>query len=161
MTFGGRLGSPRSRLANIAPAHLEATADQWTETARALTWQEVARMPTFIESARPNTWGTPMTTLVKRAGETRLYTMDLSQLPEIAGGDTVSSVGTVGVSVVGPVGASADLTISSKAVASGNKGAQFKIAGGTDGATYLISVTVTTTAGYTLVGIGYLYVDDR
>ena len=87
--------------------------------------------------------------------------MDLSQLPEMTGGDTVSSVGTVAVSVVGNVGASADLTISNKAVASGNKGAQFKIASGTDGAQYLISVTVTTTAGYTLIGIGYLYIDDR
>ena len=87
-----------------------------------------------------------MTVLVKRAGETRLYTMDLSQLPEMTGGDTVSSVGTVAVSDIGNVGASADLTISNKAVASGNKGAQFKIAGGTDDAhLFAFRVTVTFT----------------
>ncbi len=161
MAIGGRLGSPNSRPANLALAHLEAARDAWAEWARAIVWQEGERMLSWQETARPIIWSNPMTILTKRAGETRLYTMDLSQLPEITGGDTVSSVGTVAVSVVGPLGASADLTISNKAVASGNKGAQFKIAGGTDSATYLISVTVTTAAGFTLIGIGYLYVDDR
>jgi hypothetical protein len=52
-----------------------------------------------------------------------------------------------------------DLTISSTAI-SGSK-VNAKIAGGVDGATYQIEFTAVTTNGYTLCGIGYLFVDDR
>ena len=102
-----------------------------------------------------------MTVLVKRAAEVRLYVMDLSQLPEILGGDTVSSVTSITCVAASVPGSTTDLTLTSKAVTSGNNGAQCKIAGGHDGITYILNFTVATTAGYTLTGIGYLYVDDR
>jgi len=102
-----------------------------------------------------------MTALVKRAAETRLYTMDLSLLSEIVGGDTVASVTSVSQFIAASGLVSTDLTITSIAVAAGNKGVQCKIAGGTDGVQYLLSFKVLTTNGYTLIGIGYLYIDDR
>jgi len=117
-------------------------------------------MPTWTEPDRGITWSAPtMTVLVKRAGEVRTYTMDLSNLPEISGGDTVSAVSSVTAAAETP-GAAA-LSISSTGVASGNKGATAIIAGGSDGATYLVSFTVTTAGGATLVGIGYLAINDR
>ena len=86
--------------------------------------------------------------------------MDLSLLPEMVGADTVASITSVTcINAVG--GLTSDLTITNTAVASGNKGAQAKIAGGQDGAQYIVSFKVLTTNGYTLIGIGYLYVDDR
>ncbi len=100
-----------------------------------------------------------MTVLVKRAGEVRVYTMDLSNLPEISAGDTVSAVSSV--TAAGETPGAAALTIGSTGVASGNKGAKATISGGTDGATYLVTFTVTTAGGATLVGIGYLTINDR
>ncbi len=101
-----------------------------------------------------------MAILVKRAAETRLYTMDLSALPEFAT-DSVTAVSSVVASTSTPGASPSDLTITAKTVASGSKGATCKIAGGLDGATYLIEFTVTTANGYTLCGVGYLFVDDR
>ena len=102
-----------------------------------------------------------MSTIIIREEEVRTYLMDLSQLPEIVSGDTVASVTSVTVATSTPGASPSDLTLSNEAVASGSKGAQVEISGGLDGATYQISFEVLTTNGYTLVGIGYLYVDDR
>ncbi len=135
----------------------------WTEADRSNTWVEANRVPTWTEPDRGIEWSAPdMATLVKRAGETRLYTMSMALLPEIAGGDTIASVTSIlCTSVVSGPGATSDLTLSSKAVTSNSQGGQCKIAGGTDGVTYLLTFTLLTAAGNTLVGIGYLYVDDR
>jgi hypothetical protein len=126
----------------------------WTESARGIVW---------IESNRSRTWSAPaMTILTKRAGETRLYTMDFSNMPEIVGGDTLTGTPTWNcISAVGTGGKTSDLAFTSPALHAGNKGADVKIAGGVDGVTYGVSASVTTAAGYTLVGIGYLYIDDR
>ena len=100
--------------------------------------------------------------VTKRVAESRLYTMDFSNLPEIAAGDTVASVTSVTCTgAVGTGGSVSDLTLSNTAVHSGNKGADVRIAAGVDGITYQLSFKVLTTNGYTLVGVGYLYVDDR
>lgn len=132
----------------------------WHEETRNTTWTEEARMPTWTEEARGVAWSAPtMTILVKRASEVRVYTMDLSNLPEIVAGDTVAAVSSVTATAETP-GAAA-LTIAGIAVASGNKGAKATISGGTDGAQYIVSFTVTTAGGATLVGIGYLAINDR
>jgi hypothetical protein len=134
----------------------------WTEPNRSRQWQEQDRESRWHAAVRNLTWSTAtMAALVKRAAEVRLYKMDLSLLPEISGGDTVSSVTSVTAATTTAGAAASDLTVTSTAVASGSQGAQCKIAGGTDNATYQISFTVLTAAGYTLVGIGYLYIDDR
>lgn len=161
--YTGRLGSTDSRLGYLIPGAAELPGGAWTEPARGNKWTEVARMPSWAELARSNKWSAPtMATLSKRAGETRLYTMDLSNLPEIVGGDTIASVTTIlCTGVVGTGGSTSDLTLSSKAVTSSNKGGQCKIAGGVDGCTYQLSFALLSTAGYTLVGIGYLLVEDR
>ena len=160
----GLIGKPQRRqVAGFYPG-LTAPApvsNPWVEPARLTLWSEPGRAASWAEISRFLQWSAPaMSVLVKRAAETRLYTMDLSALPEFAG-DTVSAVTSVVASTTTPGASSSDLTISSKAVASGSKGATCKIAGGIDGATYLIEFTVTTANGYTLCGVGYLFVDDR
>jgi hypothetical protein len=103
-----------------------------------------------------------MTILTKRAAEIRQYTLDFSLLPEIAAGDTLTGTPTWQcTTAIGTGGKTSDLAFTTPAVHPGNKAADVKIAAGLDGVTYTISATVTTTAGYTLVGIGYLYIDDR
>jgi hypothetical protein len=134
----------------------------WQEQARGVVWQEAQRLINWQEANRSFKWQAPtMSILVKRAAEVRTYLMDLSQLPEIAGGDTVASVTMIVCVSASAGGATTDLTLSSKTTSSSPQGAQCKVAGGLDGITYLLEFTVATTAGYTLVGVGYLYVDDR
>jgi hypothetical protein len=132
----------------------------WAEPGRGLTWAEVLRNVAFMEPSRGNQWSTPtMTVLVKRAGEVRLYSMSLANLPEISSGDTVSAVASVTATALS-TGAAA-LTLTNEAVTGSSQGAQCQIAGGTDGVTYQIVFTVTTAGGWTLVGIGYLLIDDQ
>lgn len=160
----GTIGKPQRRqVAGFYPGltALTPASNVWTEPRRPSTWTELVRTTVWAEVNRSHKWSAPaMSTLVKRAAETRLYTMDLSALPEFAT-DTVTAVSSVVASTTTPGAGPSDLTISAKAVASGSKGATCKIAGGIDGATYLIEFTVTTANGYTLCGVGYLYVDDR
>jgi hypothetical protein len=112
----------------------------------------------WIEDPRGITWSAPVaTTLVKRPAESRFYTMDLSQLPELAGGDTISSVKAVAASVPG-AGA---LTVGSPSIVNSSTGVQVQVSGGTVGATYTVSFTVATAAGSTLGGVGYVNVSDQ
>jgi hypothetical protein len=135
---------------------------RWQEEDRGVAWQETERVVDWQEPERGLNWQAPaMTILVKRAAEVRQYVMDLSQLPEIAGGDTVASVTTILCTQASQGDATSDLTLSSKATSSSPQGAQCQVAGGVDGITYTLEFTVLTTAGWTLVGVGYLYVDDR
>jgi hypothetical protein len=92
-----------------------------------------------------------MSILVKRANESRTYWMDFGNQPEVQGGQTLSSPSVSG----SPSG----LTITGAAV-SGNK-VQATVAGGTDGTLYQLSFQCATSGGATLVGIGYLQVDDQ
>ncbi len=92
-----------------------------------------------------------MSILVKRAGETRTYWMDFGNQPEIQGGQTLSSPSVTAT----PAG----LTITGATI-SGNR-VQATIAGGTDGILYTLSFQCATSGGATLVGIGYLQVDDQ
>jgi hypothetical protein len=148
----GRLGSRGGRLGAFILGYVR-HHPQWQEPARGTTWTEAARMPT---------WSYPtMTYLVKRKTEQRLYIMDLSALPEIVAGDTIASVVAITCTGATPGGATTDLTLASKAVDSASKGGQCVISGGLDGITYQLTFELLTTAGYTLTGIGYLYVDDR
>jgi hypothetical protein len=161
MIFTGILGDGAAQLGSVVLAGPGALpGGTFAENARSATWTEEARMPTWTEETRNLTWSPPaMTILVKRSAEVRVYTMDLSNLPEIVGGDTVSAVSSVTATAETP--SAAALTIGSTAVATGNKGAKATISGGTDGATYLIEYTVTTAGGVTLCGVGYLAINDR
>ncbi len=102
--------------------------------------------------------------LVKRPEEERLYTMDLSEQPEIVAGDTVASVVSITcmeASGAGTVTAAiTDLTLTVKAVSSDPQGAQCMIAGGVDKGVYLLKFVVLTTAGAKLGGRGRLRVED-
>ncbi len=95
-----------------------------------------------------------MSILVKRAAESRVYSMDFSQLPEIAGGAALAGVASVTASPSG-------LTVGTGTIAGNTVHAT--LSGGTDGVLYQVSFTVTTNANppATLVGIGYLLVDDQ
>jgi hypothetical protein len=118
-------------------------------------WVESARGVIFTESSRARTWTAPtMSILVKRAAESRVYSMDFSQLPEIVGGAALAGVTAVTASPAG-------LTVGTGTIA-GNT-VQVTLSGGTDGVLYQISFTATTNASppATLVGIGYLLVDDQ
>jgi hypothetical protein len=160
----GTIGEPQRRqLAGFYPGllALSPVSNLWMEPARPTLWSEPNRSIVWTEINRTLKWSAPvMAILVKRAAEMRLYTMDLSALPEFAS-DTVTGVNSVVAGTTTPGASPSDLTISAKAVASGSKGATCKIAGGLDGATYLIEFTVTTANGYTICGVGYLFVDDR
>jgi hypothetical protein len=118
-------------------------------------WVESARGTTFMECSRATTWTAPtMSILVKRAAESRVYSMDFSQLPEIAGGGALAAVTSVTASPAG-------LTVGTGTI-SGNT-VQVTLSGGTDGILYQVSFTATTNRNppATLVGIGYLLVDDQ
>jgi hypothetical protein len=116
------------------------------------TWFEPARPTTWAEATRQRNWTAPtMAILVKRAAETRTYWMDFSNLPEVQSGQTLSSPS---VSATPP-----GLTFGTATV-SGNK-VQVTVSSGTDGVLYTLSFQCTTSGGATLVGIGYLMVDDQ
>ena len=121
----------------------------WTEPARGNTWTEAGRTGTWTLAAAG---GEAVAILVKRAGESRTYSVDFSNLPEISGGGSISSITSVAASP-------SDLTVGATSIA-GSK-AQAVLSGGTDGLQYTVTFTVATSAGSTLVGIGYLMVDDQ
>jgi hypothetical protein len=161
MPFTGIPGNALAMPANIVLAYMQTYSLETT-----FTWYEWFRSNVFLESGRMPTWTAPtMTALIKRASEVRLYTMNLSALPELVGGDTVATISSIVCTAVtqpANLGATtSDLTFSSQSVPGGGQGAQVKISGGVDGAKYTIAFTIVTTAGYTLVGVGYLYVDDK
>lgn len=90
-------------------------------------------------------------TLIKQPNESRLYSMDFSA--NLASGETISSITSVTPEPTGP-------TISSEAVSSDGKSANFRIAGGTDGESYKITVIVVTSSSNTLEDEGILLVKD-
>jgi len=108
---------------------------------------------------RLSVWEPGMATyLTKRSGETRQYTMDFSELPELASG-YLAGVSSV-VSNVLTIDAS-NLTLSSPAVGANGKMATVWISGGQPGASYQIAFTVTMAGGTVLEEFGYLLVEDE
>jgi hypothetical protein len=120
----------------------------WTEPNRGNTWTEETRSATWT----PASSGGALAILVKRASESRTYSMDFSNLPEISGGGSISSITSV-------VASPNDLTVGATSI-SGNK-AQAVLSAGTDGTQYTVTFTIVTSGGSTLLGIGYLLVDDQ
>lgn len=88
------------------------------------------------------------TLLVKKVAESRVFSFDFSDYPEIVGGATITSA-TVVASPTGP-------TIGSPLPTVGI--VQVRISGGLDGTTYEMTCTAVTNAGDTLVGCGQLQV---
>jgi hypothetical protein len=113
----------------------------WTEPARALTWTA----PT-------------MTVFTKRAGEVRSYALSFANLPEITGGQQLTGITSVTANIVTNLAGAGNLTVGASTLSGSS--VQVLLSGGTDGVTYQIVFTVTTNAGVTLVGIGYLLVED-
>ena len=101
---------------------------------------------------------------VKHPGESILFGVDFTRL--MVTGETLSTVS-------GVTAAPSGLTITSQAVngavfdndeggtVSIGKGAQFRVAGGTAGTDYVLTVTVTTTAGNTRLAVCQLQVRDN
>jgi hypothetical protein len=88
--------------------------------------------------------------LIKQPAENRLYSMDFSGL--LAVGETIAGVSSV---VATPSG----LTLVGSPSYSGVYAMQ-RISGGTANTRYKVTFVVTTTAGNTLEGEGYLQVKD-
>ncbi len=100
-----------------------------------------------------------MTTLEKRPLEIRLYTMDFSLLPEIVGGDTITSAAAPVVTTSSQGAVAGDLTITSVAIAGSPPTAvKCQISGGVAGSDYEITFRVGTANGYTLQAVGYLQI---
>jgi hypothetical protein len=99
--------------------------------------------------------------LLKRTDESRVYTMDFSQMPELTAGDTLASVSYVHcINARGAGTSTTDLTITSPQLTANGKGAQANIAGGIDGGLYHVKFEVLTGAGHTLSDVGHLQVSD-
>lgn len=105
-------------------------------------------------------------TLLKRSQESQYYAMDFSLQPVITKGDVLNSVVSVTFDIEpnpavsgGPV-LTLDVTATNLGIDATKRLAQFKVSGGTSGVRYRIAVVVTTAAGNTLEGIGYLQIDD-
>lgn len=91
--------------------------------------------------------------LIKRPDESRLYNLNFAAL--LATGESIT--GVTAVTADAPDGADA-LTISGITYSATK--AQFRLEGGTDGYTYDVKATVTTSDGNTLVDCGELEVTD-
>jgi hypothetical protein len=117
---------------------------------------------TWTEPARASTWTAPtMTILVKRQAESRTYTMSFANLPEISSlGQTLASVTSVVSTVQGAPGAT-NLTLGTPSVS--GTACSVQVSGGQDGVLYELEFTVVTNGSpaATLVGIGYLLVEDE
>ena len=92
----------------------------------------------------------PTTTLLEKAPtEIRTYAFDFSEVSEILAGQTLTGTPTVS-------GSPSGLTFGSPSI-SGSK-VNVAISAGSDGTTYEITMTVTTSGSATLVGCGRLKV---
>lgn len=103
----------------------------------------------YIDSA------TGLQVLEKQPVESRRFYFDLANLLE---GTRVDTVVSVVATNMGQVDGSSDVTISE--IAASPEGASFRIAGGTDGEHYKITVNFTTARGDTLQTEGMLYCTD-
>lgn len=122
-------------------------------------WYAPDRGNVWYSLFRALIWEAPVaTTLTKRSGETRQYTMDFSALPELQSA-SLAGVASV-VSTVLTVGAN-NVTLTNPAVGSNGKTATITLSGGTPGATYQIAFTVNLTGGIVLEDFGYLLVEDE
>ena len=92
--------------------------------------------------------------LIKQLTEVRTYSFDF--YANLALGETLATA--VSVTAERTDGVTSDLSLGSPALGSSGIELLVAISGGTDGKTYRLYGTVTTTAGQTLVGYGELLV---
>lgn len=124
-----------------------------------ISWPSEARGIEWVALDRLLVWKPDMTNfLTKHSAETRQYTMDFSQLPELSS-NSITSVTSVASNVL-TVGAS-NVSLSGPAVGSNGKTATVWISGGQSGANYQIVFTVTVAGGTVLEEFGYLLVEDE
>lgn len=122
-------------------------------------WYAVNRGNVWDVLLRSLSWSADVATfLTKRTGETRLYAMDFSALPELQSAN-LSGVSSVTATPL-TVGAS-NVTLNSPALGSNGKTAVVWISGGVSGASYQITFTVTVAGGTVLEDFGYLLVEDE
>lgn len=100
------------------------------------------------------------TRLIKRAGETRQYTFDFSQFPEIAGGDTLTGVATVSATNLNSSSTDIGPTLGNPTILAGGKTVSCVISGGTDGNTWRMECTCNTVGGFILICTGQLTVSE-
>jgi hypothetical protein len=92
----------------------------------------------------------PTTTLQTYSTDRRAFVYDFSQMDEIAGGDTISSVTSITASPSG-------LTIGSNEIVGGT--VEVVLSGGASGTTYTVTCIIQTSSGAILTGIGQLAVN--
>ena len=117
----------------------------WTarDPGRGWTSADSPRAWTVPDPGRTWTVSTQPKTLRKKAGASRTYDVDFTQYGELRAGEDLTGTPTTSVSP-----SSGGPTCSGHTT-SGNK-VRFRIAGGTAGVTYTITVTVSTDGGNTL-----------
>jgi hypothetical protein len=122
-------------------------------------WYAPGRDNEWDSDHRLITWSADVATfLTKRSGETRLYAMDFSALPELQNANLAGVASVTATPLT--VGAS-NVTLTNPALGSNGKTAVVWIAGGVSGASYKITFTVTVAGGTTLEDFGYLLVEDE
>ena len=130
---------------------------RWAELARALFLQQPARGRAWQELARVLSRVPGMTAAIQRPGEVRTYTLDLSALDEIAGGDLIASVGSASQSqwpTPAPgVPASSPLSLGAPVAALSNKGVAIQVSGPAASGGYEVRVPVTTQSGAVLFAV--------
>ena len=100
---------------------------------------------------------------VKHPGESILFGVDLSRL--LATGESLSTVSALtalpsGLTLSGQAVNGTSFADDEGGTVAVGKGAQFRVAGGSAGVDYTLTVTVTTTAGNTRVAVCVLQVRD-
>ena len=103
-------------------------------------------------------------TKLKHPSDSRIYGFDFTRL--LASAETLTGTPTVTVSPSGPTASSPAVNVATfpddedVSVAIG-KGVQLRLAGGTDGRDYLVTVSVGTSLGNTLAAVGNLQVRSK
>jgi len=131
----------------------------WTEDPRGLIWVEDSRGLIWTEDARGLVWsGDCMLTLTKRQAESAPYAYDFATDEVVASGDPVATITDVAIEAVDP----SDATLPILGIPQlADTQVTVVLDQGQDDAIYKLSFTVMTLAGYTRVGLGQLYIQDR
>lgn len=100
--------------------------------------------------------------LCKQPIEKRKYTMEFGNLLNLSNSEIISSIGSISSEIID--GSTTDLVVTDQSIIDGlgtDSKVSFWIEEGTDGNSYRIEVTVTTSDGAILQGDGILKVRDR
>lgn len=98
--------------------------------------------------------------LEKQPDESRLYTVDFSNFPEIKNGEVITNVNSKNYSIYRGSSETLSLVLKGEVISSDQKKAQLRIEDGTDGLIYKVTITIETDQGNILEGDGYLRVID-